>query len=74
MRTLIEEFIKELLKKKGKHMADDEVLAEIKKVYDEKSAERNQSIPRFGSEMKKKKEERHEKEYKDFTQSKNKIN
>jgi len=70
MRTLMEEFILELFKKKDKNMADDEVFAEIKKVYDEKGAERNEAISRFGSEMKKKKEGRHEKEYKEFIESK----
>ena len=62
MRTLIEELIRELLKKKTNEATENEFLAEIKKVYDEKSVERS----RFGVEMKEKKQVRHEREYQEF--------
>ena len=70
MNTLIERFIQEILKKKDKNITEEEILSQIKKVYDEISSEGNRPIPRFGCEMKTKKEERHRKEYNDFIEYK----
>ena len=70
MRTLIGEFIREILKKKDKNITDDEVFAEIKKVYNEENDKRNEPTPRYGSKMKMKKEERHNKEYKEYEEDK----
>lgn len=66
MREIIEKFIQEILNKRDKNTVDDEVLAEIKKIYEEKSAERNESMPRFESKIKKKRQERYEREYKEL--------
>lgn len=51
MRTLIEEFIREVFKKKDNVVTKDELLEQIKKVYDEKNVEKS----RVGFEMKEKK-------------------